>query len=986
MFAKTIIRSFLLLSLILIGWGGNLAAQTLTFSLGTETNIPGAVVVIPVSVTNFNSINAYQGTMVFDTSALSFQQITSPLGIPPNLLINVVGNPGQGIIPLNSATFLWTDFFGGTVSIPDGSIVMEIQFAIKANVAPGTYPVTINGSTTTLGYSDDPNGTGLLMPVINPGSVIVSPCVPTGDAGFSYPSSVCVNGTTNPIANITGDPGGTFSVDNGATINPTTGELSLASTIAGAAYSVTYDLGGVCGATSTQTIIINALDDASFTISDTICVNGIDPTPIITGLAGGTFSVDNGATIDPSTGRLTTSSLSAGTTYTITYTTSGSCPNSSSASVFVQALDDAGFTYPTTVCINGSAPMPTITGLAGGSFSVDLGASIDPASGMLDVSSLSVGSTYTISYQTAGLCPAISTQAITVQDTGDAAFSYPSSVCPAGTSPMPTITGDAGGTFSVFPAANIDLVSGVLDLSSTTIGTTYTITYALGGNCPTSSVQSITVEDTAAPMVPVLPTVSGSCSASITAPTTTDDCAGTISGTTTDPLVYNAQGTYTVTWSFDDGNGNVSMALQTVIVQDTILPVVICQDISVKLDTAGMAVITPAQLDDGSFDNCGLAGLSISQNSFTLADIGPNAITLIATDINGNVDSCIATVTIIDFQDPLAICQNITVYLDANGLVVMSPNDIDGGSSTGDGMPILTASRDSFFCADAGGDIMVTLVVTDSTGASDSCMATVTVQDTISPTVMTKDIIVNLDASGKATISASDIDDGSFDVCGIQSLSLDTDSFDCSHIGMNPVILTATDLHGNSASLSAMVTVEDNIAPDLLCKDITIQLDTLTGTAVISPTDVDSLSFDACGIQHMTISQDTFTMDDLGPNTVTLTATDVNGNSSTCTAIVTVSEMTTGLFRPLADVSLIPLELFPNPAQDLLNVRWDSRTYGELTMTIVDHLGKTVRQETLSKAASALEHRIDVQNLAKGVYLVRIQQGAEMQVGRFVRR
>lgn len=986
MSAKTIIRSFLLLSLILIGLGRNLEAQTLTFSLGTETNIPGAVVTIPVSVTNFNSINAYQGTMVFDTTALSFQQITSPLGIPPNLLINVVGNPGQGIIPLNAATFLWTDFFGGTVTIPDGSIVMEIQFAIKANAVSGTYPVTINGSTTTLGYSDDPNGSGLLMPVINPGSVIVSPCVPTGDAGFSYPSSVCVNGLSNPIANITGDPGGTFSVDNGATINPTTGELSLASTVGGNAYSVTYDLGGVCGATSTQTIIINALDDGSFTVPDSICVNGIDPTPIITGLSGGTFSVDNGAAIDPSTGVLTTSSLSAGTTYTITYTTNGNCPNSFSASVFVQAADDAGFTYPATVCINGSAPMPTITGLTGGSFSIDLGANIDPASGMLDVSSLTAGLTYTISYQTVGPCPAISTQPITVQDTGNAAFSYPSSICPAGTSPMPTITGDTGGTFTVFPAANIDPITGALDLSSTTIGTTYTITYALGGNCPTSSVQSITVEDTAAPMVPVLPTVSGSCSASITAPTTTDDCAGTISGTTTDPLIYNAQGTFTVTWSFDDGNGNVSMASQTVTVLDTILPVVICQDITVKLDTAGIASILPSQLDNGSFDNCGLAGLSISQDSFTLADIGPNAVTLIATDVNGNVDSCVATVTIIDFQDPLAVCQNIIVYLNANGLVVISPNDIDGGSSTGDGMPMLSASRDSFFCADAGGDIMVTLVVTDSTGASDSCMATVTVQDTISPTVMTQDIIVNLDASGMAIISASDIDNGSFDICGIQSIILDTDSFDCSHVGMNPVILTATDLHGNSASLSAMVTVEDNLAPDLLCKDIMIQLDTLTGTAVITPTDIDSSSFDACGIQQMTISQDTFTMADLGSNAVILTATDVNGNSSNCAAIVTVTKMTTGLFRPLADVSLIPLELFPNPAQDLLNVRWDSRSYGELTMTIIDHLGKTVRQETLSKGVSPLEHQVDVQNLAEGVYLVRIQQGAEMQVGRFVRR
>lgn len=982
---NAIFRSFYMLSILLIGVGSHLSAQNLTFSLGTETNIPGAVVVVPVSVTNFNSINAYQGTIVFDTTALSFQQVSSPLGVPPNLLINVVGNPGQGIIPLNSATFLWTDFFGGTVTLPNGSIVMEIQFAIKANAVAGTYPVTIDGSTTTLGYSDDPNGSGLLMPVINPGAVVVSPCVPTGDAGFAFPASVCVNAVSNPIANIVGDPGGTFSVDNGATIDPITGELTLASITAGNAYTITYDLGGVCGATSSQTIIVNALDDAAFTIADTTCINGTAPVPTITGLSGGTFSVDNGATIDPATGVLTISSLSASTTYMISYATNGSCPNSFSKSIYVEAIDDAGFTYPSTVCINGSAPMPTITGLVGGSFSVDLGATIDSVSGMLTVGSLSVGTTYTITYQTAGLCPAMSTQQIVVQDTGDAAFVYPTSVCPAGMNPLATIIGDVGGSFSVSPVANINSTTGELDLSSTSLGTTYTITYSLGGNCPTFSVQTITVEDTAAPMVPILSTVSGSCSAMVSAPTTTDDCAGTITGTTSDPLSYNIQGTYTVSWSFDDGNGNVATATQLVVVNDTVPPLVICQDISIKLDTAGLAVISPTLLDNGTLDSCGLLSVALSQDTFTLADVGANLVTLIATDVNGNVDSCIATVTVIDFQDPLAVCQNITVYLDANGLVVISPSDIDGGSSTGDGMPVLSASRDSFFCADAGGDVMVTLVVTDSTGASDSCMATVTVQDTILPTVMTQDITVYLDASGMGSITPSDIDNGSFDACGIQSLSLDADSFDCSHVGMNPVMLTVTDIHGNSSSLSAMVTVEDTLAPTVLCRDITVTLDTLTGTAVITPSQLDSSSVDACGIQSMTLSQDTFTVNDLGANSITLMVTDMNGNSDSCVAVVTVEKIITdGLFQPL--LSGFSLELYPNPTDQVLNFRWGSDVFGEVSVTIVDHLGKTVRRETFTKGTSPLESQFDVQGLAEGMYLLRVQQGEDMQVGRFVRR
>ncbi|MDT0554366.1 hypothetical protein, partial [Urechidicola vernalis] len=66
-----------------------------------------------------------------------------------------------------------------------------------------------------------------------------------------------------------------------------------------------------------------------------------------------------------------------------------------------------------------------------------------------------------------------------------------------------------------------------------------------------------------------LPTVTGQCDASVSAPTATDVCEGVITGTTTDPTSYTSQGTYTVTWTYDDGNGNTSSQNQTVIVDDT---------------------------------------------------------------------------------------------------------------------------------------------------------------------------------------------------------------------------------------------------------------------------------------------------------------------------------------------------------------------------------------------------------------------------------
>ncbi|MDE3067536.1 MAG: DNRLRE domain-containing protein [Verrucomicrobiota bacterium] len=102
------------------------------------------------------------------------------------------------------------------------------------------------------------------------------------------------------------------------------------------------------------------------------------------------------------------------------------------------------------------------------------------------------------------------------------------------------------------------------------VGTTMvklTATDAAGYTATTNF--TVTVMDTEGPVpdVATLPTVTGVGSAAIaSAPTATDQCAGPVTGTTTDPMTYNVPGTYTVTWRYDDGHGNIVAQTQTVIV------------------------------------------------------------------------------------------------------------------------------------------------------------------------------------------------------------------------------------------------------------------------------------------------------------------------------------------------------------------------------------------------------------------------------------
>ncbi|MEQ3796464.1 hypothetical protein AAFP94_14870, partial [Flavobacteriaceae bacterium MJ-SS4] len=104
---------------------------------------------------------------------------------------------------------------------------------------------------------------------------------------------------------------------------------------------------------------------------------------------------------------------------------------------------------------------------------------------------------------------------------------------------------------------------------------TITRTYLVDdGNGNTINVfQDIVIDDTTDPNTPVLADVNvGQCSGTPPTPTTTDNCAGTINGTTSTTFPITTQGTTVVTWTFDDGNGNSINVNQNVIVDDTTDP------------------------------------------------------------------------------------------------------------------------------------------------------------------------------------------------------------------------------------------------------------------------------------------------------------------------------------------------------------------------------------------------------------------------------
>ncbi|WP_461305342.1 HYR domain-containing protein, partial [Aureisphaera sp.] len=465
---------------------------------------------------------------------------------------------------------------------------------------------------------------------------------------------------------------------------------------------------------------------------------------------------------------------------------------------------------------------------------------------------------------------------------------------------------------------NADTLDGaVLPLGDTVV--TWTVD---DGNGQTATCQvTITVEDNEAPTI--------TCAADDTRDTDAGTCEYTIQGNEFDPVGFgdnctssfitnNLNGTdtiagevlpvgdTTVIWTVDDGNGQTSSCEVIITVVDTIAPAISCPtDVTTDNDPGECSAIVVFS-DAIASDNCGTVTVTQTDGlpSGSAFPVGINTVEFTATDASGNTTVCSFTITVMDNEPPVVVCQDITIQLDDNGTATITAVDVTGVSADNCGVAVSSIDIDTFDCSNIGPND-VTLTVTDAAGNSATCIAVVTVEDVTPPEVICQDIIVELDDSGVVTISPIDVIANVNDICGIDSAVLDIDTFDCSHIGDNVVTVTVSDTSGNEATCTATVTVVDIVDPVITCTDITVSLDE-NGLATITPDDVATFD-DNCGVNTTAIDIFEFTCDDIGtPITVQVFVEDTSGNIASCTAVVTVVDDLAPVITCPADQTVDP--------------------------------------------------------------------------------
>jgi hypothetical protein len=231
-----------------------------------------------------------------------------------------------------------------------------------------------------------------------------------------------------------------------------------------------------------------------------------------------------------------------------------------------------------------------------------------------------------------------------------------------------------------------------------------------------------------------------------TEPSVTGNCPPVTVTKNHSPGDFFPVGTTTVTYVFTNAGGSSTCSFN-VTVTDNTPPNAQCKNANPVL-SGGTASITPADVNNGSTDNCGIASMSVTPNTFSCADAGMTIpVVLTVTDIYNNSSSCTAMVTVGGSQvtscniavTPCgpAVCTGgvpTNIYFGYGPQCATMTATGTGGSgftyswSPGTNLSC-TNCQSPVFTPTAVGSFTYTVTITNSNGCSRQCSVTFCVKD-----------------------------------------------------------------------------------------------------------------------------------------------------------------------------------------------------------------------------------------------------------------
>jgi len=162
------------------------------------------------------------------------------------------------------------------------------------------------------------------------------------------------------------------------------------------------------------------------------------------------------------------------------------------------------------------------------------------------------------------------------------------------------------------------------------------------------------------------------------------------------------KGLNTVTYTAKDVNGNIATKSLKITVLDNIYPTLSLKMATLYLDKLGSAKLNKMDIDNGSYDNCNIDSMKLSDTLFNCNQIGVNVVTIKAYDPSLNITTKTVKVTVLDTIKPVLQVKNNTVYLDTTGSAKMSKYAIITLLYDNCGIDTLYVSKLIYAIADTG--------------------------------------------------------------------------------------------------------------------------------------------------------------------------------------------------------------------------------------------------------------------------------------------
>ena len=363
---------------------------------------------------------------------------------------------------------------------------------------------------------------------------------------------------------------------------------------------------------------------------------------------------------------------------------------------------------------------------------------------------------------------------------------------------------------------------------------------------------------------------------------------------------YYPIGVTVVTWTATDKSGSKTTATQKVTVVDQEKPYISrLSEISVVNDPGGCSARVDLMVPY-TFDNSGQVTLT-HDGPDAVFPVGTTLITWTATDAQGNSDTMVQRITVIDNELPVIQLQQ-TSFSAAAAAGQCGASVNLGMPAVSDNCGIASISNDAPAVFPVGTTV-VTWTVTDLNQYTVTAQQTVIITDNELPSITAPaDIVVGNDA-GKNGATVSPGTAKTSDNCGVASVSNNAPAFFTT--GTTAVTWTVTDIHGNTSTATQSVTVKDIEAPVLLSvpADMTVSCDKVPAAPAVSAKD------NCDGSPVVTFAEASTQGSNTGLSshynysiTRTWTAADKSGNKSSAKQLVTVVDNTAPVIT-ISDIS-----------------------------------------------------------------------------------